>query len=1552
MSGDGAAVAGSVDVNIIGSTTHATLGDRIRINQNNAPVAGQNVTVRASDDTRVTAAAGSLAGRLSSTGIGAGVEVDIITKNTQAAIGTGATIDGGGNLLVAALSTENVLTVAGAAGLGDSVGVAAGADVLVIKQTTDAHIGATADVHVGGSVGVGASDSQDITTIAGNAAGGGDVGVAGSVDVVVLNSNTTATIDGSPTLTSTIEADGSVTVAAIDRMSASMVAGGLAAGGTAGVGASNTTLVHNDVVDAHVGQNVHVTTHGPVGLSVIAASSESVHSFAVGGGVAGSASVNVLNETTRAFLDSGVVVDATSATPGVDVTASDTTALLGVAGALSIGGTAGVGASADVGVLDKTTEGFIAPNASVDADGNVLVRALSNEAITSIAPGGSVGGSAGIAGSAGVEVMDVTTRAFVGNAARVDTDGSVLVDAEESNNMDVLAGTISVGGSVGVGASAGVPVIDKTTEAFIDKNATVNGRGNGAAVSAPTGEFSDAATPSDNYVSAPAASAGDLNGDGTSDIPSLTQDRRVNAVHADVHGVAVTAVNHDGVGSIGVSAGGGGSVAVNIGGSVHVINTTTSARVMEGAHINVDNTGASAQQDVVVAAGNDYSHLGVAGSLSVSGAVSVSPGAAVLVGDLTTEAFIDDGVTVNAADDILVTANAKEKILLVGAGVAAAGTVSVGGAVDVMVLDTHTTAHVGTDAATDGEGVHALAGGNVLVRANDDTSVDQIAGAAGIGIAAAGIGASVSVPIVTKETTAYLGTHAQVDAMANGDGLSGVMSGERDGSSFLTEKDFHGVAVQASSTEDMFSLAVAVGAGFYAGVAGAVGVSVTDSTTEAFIGAGADVNQAPGAAAAQSVNVSASNKFDGFTIGGGLGAGIAGVAGAVDVGMLRNNVSAHVDGGAHVSARHDIDVNALADKHVKTWAFSFGGGLVGVAGSVSVWSIGVPASGDGTAGGYTVDGENKDPLQSGSNPNARDFANSQSAGDDPNNGYTGVTNGFSSDRKSTATDTDTPDNTQLIGQSMSGVGSKLSGASPKDRLNNGLHGSGKSGTTALIRSDAVLTAGDSIGVRARDAVHFEAIAGAGGVGLVGVGAGVVVANNNSNVEAVVESGAVLRAGPDQGDDVLVLAEMNSSLDGTAFAGAVGLGALSGQVVVLNDDATVWAHADDHAAFLRAGGTITIEAISNRTIHADSTGVDIGGLAAGASIAIAKDGGFTKATAGDIDVGNGSGESVNNFTLLAGGSTDVHADATSVAAGAISVSASVAIAEATAPFEASIATGADIVTTGDVNVDVVAGGSAIANAFGFDVGAGALGASVATATLAPSLLSTIATGVNVNAGGSVGLLNSFNQGRRGVRGARATATAGTGGVINGSGAVSVAKAEPAMDTFIAGGSTITAGGDVNLVSIATDNVDSRAGGLNLGAVGIGITSADAFVHGHVLTHIDDSTVHATGNLTISSTDNATANSVVRGVSGEVVAAGAFNLGRAIVDPTVEASLRKGADVQSHDATIKAASTGFTSVDALGVAAACSPPCPRRAAKRASRRTSMPSSMRRSCMPRVP
>ena len=289
VSGNGAAVAGSVDVNIITSNVHATLGNDARVNQGAAPGPDQGVTVSATNATSIVGAAGSLAGSLSSTGIGAAVEVDPPHQGNDRRDRHAVHHRCRGQH-PRHRDLQRARVVRGGRGRPRQLGRRRGRRKRAGHQPDHrrAHR-AGSDVAADGSIGIGASDTQDITTISGNAAGGGNVGVAGSFDVVVLNSNTQAYIAGGAG--TKVAAGGNLTVAAVGNADVDMIAGGLAAGGTAGVGASSTTLVHTDVVQAYIGPNAEIATGGAIGLSVLALSTENVSSFAVAGGAAGAARV-------------------------------------------------------------------------------------------------------------------------------------------------------------------------------------------------------------------------------------------------------------------------------------------------------------------------------------------------------------------------------------------------------------------------------------------------------------------------------------------------------------------------------------------------------------------------------------------------------------------------------------------------------------------------------------------------------------------------------------------------------------------------------------------------------------------------------------------------------------------------------------------------------------------------------------------------------------------------------------------------------------------------------------------------------------------------------------------------------------------------------------------------------------------------------------------------------------------------------------------------------------------------------------------------------------
>lgn len=90
--------------------------------------------------------------------------------------------------------------------------------------------------------------------------------------------------------------------------------------------------------------------------------------------------------------------------------------------------------------------------------------------------------------------------------------------------------------------------------------------------------------------------------------------------------------------------------------------------------------------------------------------------------------------------------------------------------------------------------------------------------------------------------------------------------------------------------------------------------------------------------------------------GAGAGGGAAGVGGSANVTVALNTTSAYIDNHAAVSASKDVKVNASSEKYVNSVTFSgAGGGAAGVAGAVSVISVGSLLDGEAKSGLNTQD---------------------------------------------------------------------------------------------------------------------------------------------------------------------------------------------------------------------------------------------------------------------------------------------------------------------------------------------------------------------------------------------------------------------------------------------------------------------------------------------------------------------------------------------------------------------------------------------------------------------
>ena len=240
------------------------------------------------------------------------------------------------------------------------------------------------------------------------------------------------------------------------------------------------------------------------------------------------------------------------------------------------------------------------------------------------------------------------------------------------------------------------------------------------------------------------------------------------------------------------------------------------------------------------------------------------------------------GISLDAtADDNTVTVAA-------GAGVNTAG---IAASIVVNHIDSTTRASIGGGAQVNTGDASEAAGQSVLVAAGSDyhhLGVTMVLSNSG----SVSVGPSAEVPVSMQVTRSYVGENADLEAKRDVTVRASAAESLQDAQGRFATEQIRGLAVQAQSREDVFTIAVSGGIGTgMAGFAGAVSVELIDSDTSAFIAKNARVNQSGYPAnTAQSVNVSAANEVHVFVVNGTIGGGMAG------------GVAGGVDDGAHVKA--------------------------------------------------------------------------------------------------------------------------------------------------------------------------------------------------------------------------------------------------------------------------------------------------------------------------------------------------------------------------------------------------------------------------------------------------------------------------------------------------------------------------------------------------------------------------------------------------------------------------------------------------------------------------
>jgi hypothetical protein len=759
--------------------------------------------------------------------------------------------------------------------------------------------------------------------------------VTGSASANVVDTTTEATIGDHVTINSgAAQANEGVRLTAADNTLLVQTAGTISGAGAAAVsGAANVGIVTKTTL-AQIGD----ATVNAGDLSVQALSSEAVYtiganlSVAGAAGVGGTVGVDFIQNHTTADIGAGADIDATGSL-AVAATQDSTINLYTTSGA---GGIVGVSGALSVGIIDNTTEAYVADSAqsaptTLDAAGTTSVAATSQETISTITVSGA-GGGVGVAAAVAVKVVEATTQAYIGqyvdvNQTRTGASQDVTVTATDGVTLDGGGGSAALAG-IAVGAGADVDVVRNTTSAYLG---------------------------SDSQVSA-------------------AQDVTVQATSTrDVESVVVAAA---GLGAVGVS----GAVAVAV----------------IGADLNGDATGSisSGNGSTASSADGEISSDQVSGKLGSSSEVSAMQGqiktrtqALNVSGSLddstittpesdlanpstptadTTQAFIGSSAVVHAGAALKVAATDHTAVELVTTGAAEGGIAGLGGAVGIAIVNDTTQAFIAGSAKASG-------GTSLEVDALSDSATGEgyslVSSAAGSAGGIVGLSAAVATLVDTSTTQAYVASGAQVTGAASavtveastshvdetisaGFAGSGGLSvggsiaattytGTTD-ASVLGSVTADTLAITALDSSTATALATAGTAGIYSGAGAGAGAAVT-STVDADLGASTQ------AILSGAMDVTATDSTGARADAYGISAGAAAVGVSAAVADTTATVTAAVGAGSQViasamtlTAQEEVStlradpldatsalINASADSTAAT------GGLLGLNGSTS-----------------------------------------------------------------------------------------------------------------------------------------------------------------------------------------------------------------------------------------------------------------------------------------------------------------------------------------------------------------------------------------------------------------------------------------------------------------------------------------------------------------------------------------------------------------------------------------------------------------------------------------
>ena len=461
----GSGVGAAVDVQTYDGHTYAGIEDGVSLKK------ASQVTVNAESEENLMSIGATVAGGFGSFAGAGAAGAHSIKTDTKAYIGNAkdetiaeadqANLTEAGNVSVTAKDTTKLYTAAGSGGVGSSAGVGLSAAVEVVDKNVNAYVGNHTNVS-GDSLTVKAENTSDSLTEAAGLGVGGTAGVAGAASETFVNHTTNAYVGKNATVTAKDKAE----IAAISSFKQSACSGGVGGAGNVGIGLANSTVSLTATTKAYADNGAHISGGKKVNIQADHTSDLTYATVAGGGsgtiGVSGAVGVNTLHTTTKAYGGTNTELSAESAenNEGISVTASDTTKLHGGNGAAAIGISAGgVGAAEAVTNITKDTEAYVDTEAKLDSKGQITLDAKNIENMLNVSVQAAGGAYAGLAGAVNVVNLEAITKAYTNTGVAINQKqkdgGNISVNA--THEIEKMENAVA-GAAGGAGASIGAAV--------------------------------------------------------------------------------------------------------------------------------------------------------------------------------------------------------------------------------------------------------------------------------------------------------------------------------------------------------------------------------------------------------------------------------------------------------------------------------------------------------------------------------------------------------------------------------------------------------------------------------------------------------------------------------------------------------------------------------------------------------------------------------------------------------------------------------------------------------------------------------------------------------------------------------------------------------------------------------------------------------------------------------------------------------------------------------------------------------------------------------------